>query len=327
MKRTLLWFAAAAVLCACNNQQDPKDTSKPLTIGLMPKVIGIDYFNAVEVGAKEATKELGTKLVYEGPLSDDVARQAEMIDGWIARKFDVIAVSPNDPNALAPSLRKATSRGIKVVTYDSDSSADSRMYFVNQATAESIANALVDYMAGKTGEAGEFAIITGSLTMANQNTWMEFMHKRIADKYPQMNIVTVQPSGVDQQVAFQVTQDLLKAHPHVKGIFAITSVALPGAAEAIKQSGVAGRIVLTGLSTPSSMRKYVDDGTVEAFFLWNPVDLGYATMYVAKAVSTSADLGPTLSAGRLGDLEVSGTEVLLGPPMQFTKDNIAQFTF
>lgn len=300
---------------------------KTLTIGVMPKLVGIDYFNAVEDGAKEAAKELGVKLVYEGPVTDDVARQAEMLDGWIARKVDVMAVAPNDPHALAPTLRKATQRGIKTLTYDTDSDEDSRMYFVNQATAQSIGNGLVDVMAEQIGGAGEVAIVTGSLTAANLNSWMDFMRKRIAEKYPQMTIVTVKPSQEDQQIAFQVTQDLLKAYPNLKGVFGITSVALPGAAEAVKQSGLSGKIAVTGLSTPKSMKKYVDDGTVKVFLLWSPVDLGYLSVYAAKAVADGGKLGESFKAGRLGDKQVSGTQVLLGEPLRFTKDNIAQFNF
>jgi rhamnose transport system substrate-binding protein len=300
---------------------------KTLTIGVMPKLVGIDYFNAVEQGAKEAAKELGVKLVYEGPVTDDVARQAEMLDGWIARKVDVIAVAPNDPHALAPTLRKASQRGIKTLTYDTDSDEDSRLYFVNQATAESIGNGLVDVMAEQIGGEGEVAIVTGSLTAANLNSWMEFMQKRIAEKFPQMKVVTVKPSQEDQQIAFQVTQDLLKAYPNLKGVFGITSVALPGAAEAVKQSGLSGKIVVTGLSTPKSMKKYIDDGTVKVFLLWSPVDLGYLTVHAAKAVADGTKLGETFSAGRLGDKQVSGTQVLLGDPLRFTKENIDQFDF
>jgi rhamnose transport system substrate-binding protein len=300
---------------------------KTLTIGVMPKLKGIDYFNAVEQGAQEAAKELGVKVFYEGPVTDDVTRQAEMLDGWIARKMDVIAVAPNDPHALAPTLRKAAERGIKAITYDADSDEDSRAYFVNQATAESIGVGLVDVMAEQIGGQGDVAIITGSLTAANQNAWMEFMRKHAAGKYPGMNIVTVKPSQEDQQIAFQVAQDLLKAYPNLKGIFGITSVALPGAAEAVRQSGFSGKVAVTGLSTPKSMKKYVDDGTVKVFLLWNPVDLGYLTVFAAKAVAEEGELGETLTAGRLGDIEVSGTQVLLGPPIRFTSENIDQFDF
>lgn len=298
-----------------------------ITIGVMPKLVGIDYFNAAEKGAREAAAELGVKLVYEGPISNDVTKQAEMLDTWIMRKMDVIAVAPNDPNALAPTLKKAMKRGIKVLTWDADSDPKGRDYFVNQATYEAIGHGLVDVMAEQIGEKGETAIVTGSLTAANQNIWMEHMRKRIEDKYPEMKIVTVKPSEEDQQLAVQVTQDLFKAYPNLKGVFGITSVALPGAALATRQSGMTGKVTITGLSTPNVMKQFVEDGTVKTFLLWSPVDLGYLTVHAAKLLKEKGTLPAEFEAGRLGTIQVKGKEVLLGPPTRFTAENIADFDF
>jgi rhamnose ABC transporter rhamnose-binding protein len=297
------------------------------TIGLMPKLVGIDYFNACEKGAREAADELGVNLVFDGPIVNDVARQAEMLDTWILREMDAIAVAPNDPHALAPSLEKAMAAGIPVLTWDADSDEESRAYFVNQATYRDIGFGLVDVMAEEIGGTGEVAIVTGSLTAANQNIWMEWMRQRVDAQYPGMDIVTVKPSEEDQQLAFQVTQDLLKAYPNLEGIFGITSVALPGAAEAVRQSGYAGKVAVTGLSTPNSMRQYVEDGTVKTFLLWSPVDLGYLTVYAAKKLVDDGELPERFEAGRLGTIEVMEREVLLGPPIRFTKDNIGDFDF
>jgi rhamnose transport system substrate-binding protein len=298
-----------------------------VTIALMPKLVGIDYFNACERGAKEAAKELNVKLIYEGPLTNDVSRQAEMLDTWIARKMNVIAVAPNDPHALAPTLKKAMKRGIRIVTWDADSDEDSRNYFVNQATYRDIGYGLVDVMAEQIGGQGEVAIVTGSLTAANQNIWMDWMRKRVSERYPGLKIVTVKPSEEDQKLAFQVSQDLLKAYPNLKGIFGITSISLPGAAQAVREAGHSGRIAVTGLSTPKSMRQYVKDGTVKTFLLWNPVDLGYLTVYAAKRLVDNGKLPEPFDAGRLGNIKIQGTQILLGPPIRFTKENVSQFDF
>lgn len=315
----LLLFTFTIACSAPQNQS--------LTIGVMPKLVGIDYFNACEKGALEAAGELGVTVVYDGPITNDVTKQAEMIDTWITRRMGVITVAPNDPHALAPTLKKAMQKGIKVLTYDADSDSDSRHFFVNQATYEGIGYALVDIMAEETGNGGDVAIITGSLTAANQNLWMEWMRKRQTEKYPNLNLVTVKPSEEDQQIAFQVAQDLIKAYPNLKGIWGITSVAFPGAARAVRESGYAGKIAVVGLSTPSSMREYVKDGTVKTVLLWNPVDLGYLTVYAAKKLHDEGALPLEFEAGRLGTIKRNGQEILLGPPMRFTKENIDKFNF
>ncbi len=339
MRKTSLWFSSiilgsALLLSGCGDSEGTRTTprsgdgtTETLTIAMMPKVVGIDYFNAIETGAREAADELGVKLVWEGPVSADVSRQVEMLDTWIARGVDVIAVAPNDPNALAPTLEKARRRDIKVITYDADSVENSRNFFVNQATAQSIGYSLVDEMAAQIGESGDVAIITGSLTADNQNRWIQHMRDRIVAKFPNMNIVTVQPSEEDQQLAMQVTQDVLKAHPDLKGVFAITSVAFPGAALAVDQAGKSGEIAVVGLATPRAMAEYVNKGTVETVILWNPVDLGYLTATVATKVARGEDLSDRFRAGRLGDVQVSGTQVLMGEPMKFNNENINEFNF
>jgi ABC-type sugar transport system substrate-binding protein len=75
------------------------------------------------------------------------------------------------------------------------------------------------------------------------------------------------------------------------------------------------------------MVQHVDNGTVKTVLLWNPVDLGYLTVQAGKAIATGQKLGDKLKAGRLGEKEVKGTQILLGEPMRFTKDNIHQFQF
>jgi len=324
-RRVSVPLVLTLLLAACGRPGG--ETPHAMTIGVMPKLIGIDYFNACERGAREAAAELGVELVYDGPIVNDVTKQAEMLDAWITRRMDVIAVAPNDPHALAPTLTRARTEGLGVLTWDADSDPGSRAYFVNQAPARELARALVEVMAGQIGGDGPVAIVTGSLTAANQNIWMEHMREIVRESYPGMEIVTVKPSEEDQQLAFQVSQDLLKAYPALEGIFALTTVALPGAAEAIRQSGRSGEIALTGVATPNQMRPYVMDGTVKEFVLWNPVDLGYLTVYAAKRLREQGELPASFTAGRLGEIAVEGGEVLLGPPLRFDRENIGDFAF
>jgi len=299
---------------------------------MIPKLKGIDYFNACQQGAEEAAKALGdVELLYDGPTEAKVDKAIEIIDNWITQKVDVIAVSADDPVAIAPVLRKARDAGIHVITWDADAdpAKSGREFFVNQSTAETIGRTLVDVMAKEAGTEGKFAIVTASITADNQNTWMKWMRQQIKDRYPGMQIVAVKPSEENQQLAFQVTQDLLKTYPDLKGIWGISSVAFPGAADGVKQAGKSGKVAVTGLATPKSMKTFVESGTVKTVVLWNPVDLGYLTIYTAHALA-KGDLTPgatSLQAGRLGTKEIKGDQVLLGPPMLFTKENIGKFDF
>ncbi len=310
------------------------DDAKSLHIYLLPKVKGIPYFETCAKGAAEAAKELGDTVTYDGPVNGKAQEAAKDVEEWTLEGADVIAVSASDPTVMAPSMKAALKQNVHVITWDADTSAESRELFVNQATAEQIGDALVDTLAKDIGNGdadkatGEVAIVTATMTAANQNEWIKYMKEELK-KYPNLQLIAVEPSDDNQTKALQVTQDLIKAHPNLKGVWAISSAAFPGAAEAIKQSGKVGQVQVTGLSTPNDMKKYVMDGTVKSVVLWNTVDLGYLTVYTAHAVATGQyKKGDTvLKAGRLGEKKIVDGQVLLGKILVFTKDNIAQFDF
>lgn len=348
--RAMFGFAALILAAGCGGQKSaeeptpagggeakpaetaaaPEAAAGKLTIGVMPKLVGIDFYNAVEKGAKEAGAELGVEVVYDGPLTADVTKQAQMIDSWNARKLDAICIAPNNPDAIAPALGKAAKRGAKILSFDADAAPTSRDFFVNQATVEAIAKALVESMVKQAGPEAKYIYLTGTLTAVNQNMWMAAMEQYIKATYPKMVNLSPEPktSEEDQALATQVTIDLLKTYPDLNGIFAMTSVALPGAAEALRKAGNK-TVILTGLSTPKAMRTYIDEGVLQEFVLWNPVDLGYLTVAAAK-LAAEGKLTPettTIEAGRLGTVQVNNREVLLGDPLIFNKENIAQFDF
>lgn len=308
------------------------DTSaNSLTIGVMPKLVGIDFFNATERGAREAAKELGVELVYDGPVTNDVQQQVQMVETWLSKDYDAIAVAPNDPDAIAPVLEDARAKGVAVIAWDADAAASARDYFVSQCSPESVAHGLMDLVAKNCGEDAKYIILTGSLTAANQNIWMGEMEKYRQAKYPAMTNLSETPkvSEEDQALATQVTTDILKAYPELDAIFAITTVALPGAAEALKNSDRREHVYLTGVSTPNVMREYIEQGVVKEFVLWDAVDLGYLTVHVAAAAA-KGQMDPaqkTFTAGRLGEVRVADGTVLLGAPIIFSKENIGKYDF
>ncbi len=325
-------LAAVIVFVGCSKKPESQTQGEEqVTIGIMPKLVGIDFFNAVEKGALEAGEELGINVVYDGPVTNDVTKQAAMVETWIARKFDAICIAPNDPDAIAPVLKKAKQRGIDIVTFDADANPAARDYFVNQATYDAVAKALVEVMVEGIGPEGKYIYLTGSLTAVNQNIWMDRMEKYITENYPNMVNLSEIPktSEEDQALATQTTIDIIKAYPEMEGLFAMTSVALPGAAEALIKSDAQDKVFLTGLATPNAMRQYVKDGVVKKFVLWNPVYLGYLSIYAAKKViDGEVDENTTsITAGRLGEIQLSSTEFLLGEPLIFDKTNIDEYNF
>ena len=297
-------------------------------IAMMPKAKGDPYFVSCRAGAEEAAQELGVELIWDGPTGLDAAKQNEVVENWITRKVDVIAVAVENRAGISTVLRKARERGIKVLTWDADAETDARDFFVNQATPEGIGNTLTDEASRLLGGKGEFAIITGALSAANQNEWIAFIKKRVAEQHPGLTLSTIRPSDDDRDKAFAETQTILRVHPNVKLVMAISAPAVPGAAEAVRQAGRKDVNVI-GLSLPNINKPYVHGGYVQTVVLWNTRDLGYLTIHAGMQLlqGTLGAGSQTMTGGRLGAIQIRGSEIILGPPLMFTKANIDRFDF
>jgi len=298
------------------------------TVAMMPKAVGDPYFVSAREGAEEAARELGVDLIWDGPTDLDPAKQNEVVEAWITRRVDVIAVSVENVAGISTVLRKARAAGIRVITWDADAEKDARDLFINQATPQGIGFSLADRAARLLAEHGRLAIVTASLTAANQNEWMKHIRARLADRHPGVEVAVVRPSDGDRDRAFSETQTILKAFPDVRVIVAIAAPAVPGAAEAVKQSGREDVHVI-GLSLPNLCKPYVRTGVVDSIVLWNTIDLGYLTVHVADALARRrlAPGATAFAAGRLGTIELRGDEVLLGEPFTFDRENIERFDF
>jgi ABC-type sugar transport system substrate-binding protein len=310
----------------------PDLAGKPITVVDVPKLIGIGYFNATSKGIQDGAKELGNvEATTDGPTKANIDEQITFIDNYITRGVNGILFAANDPVAIAPVLKKALGKGIHVVGYDANSTPDAREWFVNQAEFNGIAKSMVDSMAKEIGEDGSFAIVTSTFTTPNQARWIAEMQAYAEKCHPKMKWLETVEAQEDNILSFNQASTLINKHgDELKGIFGMTSVATPASAEAVSQAKQCGKMAVVGLATPNAMRPYVQSGCVKSVVLWNPVDLGYAAVHVLRAaVDGKLKPGSTeVEAGKLGKLKVvNGSEVLLGSPFVFTKDNIDQFDF
>ena len=302
-----------------------------LSITMLPKNLGNPYFDTSTGGAEEATDEFGGTFEEVGPSEASPTSQVQYIQTAAQQGAGGLIVSANDPEAICDALNEARDAGVKVVTFDSDTNADCRDLFINQATAEGIAKIQVDLIAEQIGDAGQIAILSASANATNQNAWIELMKKELAASHPKIKLVETVYGNDDDQTSFDKTAALLQKHPNLKGIISPTTVGIAAAARYLSTSNKKGKVAITGLGTPNQMRKYVEDGTVKEFALWNPEDLGYLAAYTAKALvdgDISGKEGDKYKAGKLGEFTVgSDATVLLGDPFKFNKDNIGKFNF
>ncbi|MFP3042307.1 autoinducer 2 ABC transporter substrate-binding protein [Treponema primitia] len=359
MKKVLGTVLVLFVVCsAIVFEGCSKDSSSgTLKIAMMPKFKGENYFDAVKIGAQEAVDELNKSgkvvdFLYDGPSQDQATnqKQVDILEGWIAQKVSVILVSPNDPTAIAPTLKKAQSRGIKVLTFDADAQADARDLFINQAVSSGIALGLVKSAADNLKLKGygpsapvNVALVSSAKTDANQQEWLAEIKKLLAaGDYNWLKIKNedsdVYYPGPDETATQSQSGTLIgrmgPGADQIQAAIGLTSMASPALGSQYEAASVkpdVSKTVITGLATPNALKSYIKNSAnpLDAGVLWSCMDLGYLAIQsgyqLAKGTITGSSA--SLTAGRIGQRDISNKTIILGPALIFDKNNVDQFNY
>ena len=157
-------------------------------IGVVVKIGGIPWFNAMEVGIKQEAEKSGADAWMVGPTQADAAQQVRAIEDLIARGVDVIGIVPNDSAALAPVLGRAREAGIKVLAHEGPDQENMDWDF-ELTTTEAYGQAHMDLLAEQMGEEGEYIVYVGSLTVPLHNAWADAAIAYQKEKYPNMTML------------------------------------------------------------------------------------------------------------------------------------------
>lgn len=269
------------------------------------KVSGIPWFNQMNKGVEQAASDLGVRAHQVGPSTPDPAQQVKIIEDLIAKGVDAITVVPNDVTVLEPVFKKARDKGIIVLTHESPDkhNADWDIEMLdNAAYAKATMDELAEHMGGKGG----YAVYVGSLTVPLHNNWADLAISYQKEAYPDMYEVTSRmPVAESVDASYAATNDLMKAHPDMKGIVSYGSLGLIGAGEAIKKKRAKDKINTVGILMPSQAAPYLMRGEIDRGFLWNPADAGYALVSVAKMMLDGKEVNNSFEIRNLGKAEVA----------------------
>ncbi len=314
----------------------PASAAADLNIVFIPKAVNNPYFDAAATGAEKAAGELGGKFTQIGAQGSTAAEQIPFIQDATTQGYSAIVVSATGADEVAPALKEAMAAGIKVVGYDSSPAEGAYDVFVNQTDFSLIGGAMAQWACDLAPECtGEIAILSATATATNQNAWIADMETALKDpKFAKLKLVETVYGDDDATKSTTEANGLLQKYPDLKVIVAPTTVGILAAAQVVKQADLIGKVAVTGLGLPNDMKAFVKDGTAPKFGLWSVPDLGYLAYYIAaKLVSGEITGAPGESfsvPGLNGDKPYTIGEksvVILGPPFEFTKDNVDEFDF
>ena len=330
-RRLLGGTAAALALTLATGAHAQED---PVRIALLVKALGIGFFEAAQEGAEEAAAEIAeatgreVEIIYTGPTDTTAEGQIEVINSLIAQGVDAIAISANDPDAVAPALQRAMQRGITVLSWDSGVAEDARALHLAPSSDALIGNTIIKLAADHLPDGGQVAVLSATSTSTNQNTWIEEMNAVMGD-YPGIEVVATVYGDDLADKSYREATGLMQTYPDLDAIIAPTSVGIVAAARAVEDAGRVGEVNVTGLGLPSEMAGAIESGASQSFAIWNPIDLGYSAATIAYNLATGeaeAAPGAEIPMGRMGTLTLDDTTTgAMADPFTYDASNIEQF--
>jgi ribose transport system substrate-binding protein len=244
---------------------------KTITIGVIAKSESNPVFQAAKTGAEDAGKELTTALAPEGvevkivwrtPVSEDAPTQAQYLEQLVSQGVDGIAISCTNGDLLTPPIDEAVSKGVVVVTFDSDAPRSKRLAYYgidDVAAGKAVMRELAKAM-GDTG--GPVAILGGNQTAPNLQARIRGVREgldALKDKgFTLKNTYYHKETAVDGAAAVQQAQT---ANPDIAGW------AMVGGWPLFTQNaldGVADKAKVVSVDTLPEQLDYVRKGQVQA---------------------------------------------------------------
>ena len=307
------------------------------TYVMVSKTLSDPVFIDMYIGFREFCESIGANCMYRGSDEPTAEKEIEIITQLMAQGVDGLAVIAADFDALEPVLTQAMGQGIAVVTFDSAANPDSRQLHVEQASIDLVGRDQMKSaleIIGGPGADGTVGILSAQPESQLHADWCNAMLKEVEDNPEDFANVTVLPIAYGDDLPDKSTteaQAMLQNYPDIDVIISPTTVGILSAAKVIQDMGSECKV--TGVGLPSEMAPYIESGICYDCYLWNPYDQGYLAAASVNSISTGEStgaVGDTVTAGRLGESTVEeyydgGTQVLLGDPIRFTKENIGEY--
>lgn len=302
-----------------------------IKIAFVAPNLGTPYFKIGAEGAKAKAEELGYEIKCVGPSSEDAAEQSQLIEDLVTQgEIQAMVVACMDSSSPVPALKKARDEGIKVVTWDLDSEPEGRDCYAGLMDLVLMGNDWVDSMVRTIGDEGQYAIITATTTNEFMNKRIENMKEYAKEKYPKLELLTVESCDADTQKAYQISKDLITKYPDMKCILTVATEAYTAAAKVIEDENKIGEVYVAGGVMPSMAKSAFESGAAKESVLWDPGQwAGFATEIAGMlAEGKTIKAGEELKVPGFDDVEVvSDDTVYYHELMTFTKDNVNDYDF
>ncbi|MDW6025201.1 substrate-binding domain-containing protein [Mesorhizobium sp. BAC0120] len=329
LKKSMMVLAASLALSTGAFAKDKID------IVFIGKNTGNPYFDSLTKGFVDACQKIACNFEFVAPATAEATSQIPFIEAQVQRGVDVIAISPNSPDALNQVFDAARAKGITILTVNGDITGNEphRDATILPTDFTKVGADQVEMVGSLIGYEGEIAILSATTEAPDQNFWIQGMNEALKDpKYAKMKLVATVYGDDQPEKSTTEMEALLSNYPNLKGVIAPTTVGVAAAAQVVQSRGVAEQVKVTGLGLPSEMRDFIKDGTVKAFQLWSPYNEGWLAAHFSvdlKNGTVKNEVGATFDVPNLGTITINkGNSINTQASLTtFNAENIDEFNF
>jgi simple sugar transport system substrate-binding protein len=309
-------------------------TGKKKTIVMVVKLEGVAWFDNMRTGITAFAKDYPDIDAYQtGGATADPAVQAKIIEDLTAKGVNAILAVPNDPASLVSVFKRANDAGIFTLTHEA-SVQQQVSYDIEAFDNSAYGKHMMDVMAKWMGNSGMWQPFVGHLTSTTHNQWVDAEIAEAKAMYPDLKMATDRIEDQEnQQTAHDKTLELLKAYPDLKTVMGSAMSTVPGAAQAITEKGLIGKVAAFGTCLPSVAGDYLKSGAAVSIHFWVPADAGYVTARAAYELLNGRKVTEGMNMGKPGYEKVtlknnaSGVPVIYGAAwVDVNKDNLKDWT-
>ncbi len=299
-------------------------------IAFVPKLTNQPWWERAIDGVEQWAKDFQMDVIIKGPTEADPAAQVQIITDLVNQGVDILCVAPLDMESCENILKQARDKGIIVITHEAAGIVNAD-YDLEAFSEKGLGGTMMDNLAKMMGEEGEYITMAGFVTMASHMNWINAGVARQKEAYPNLVLVEEAPveSEIDAEKAYEVTKELVKKYPNLKGILGTSSFDCLGAARAIEEMGLVGKLFVTSVGLPNETGEYLERGSLQVVSLWDPFWSNYLMqtvglkMWNGEKIETGIDLG--IDGYR--NCTVEGNVIMGEGWVEITKDNWKTFGF
>lgn len=312
-------------------QAKEKD-DKEYTIATVVKDMSDPWCLRHQQGVDEYAKESGDNCYVKGPSKTDSAEQIQVIENLIEQDIDALCVVPIDPEACKPALAKAREKGIVVITHEAEGFEECD-YDLEAFNNQDYGEKMMDELAAAMGEEGSYVTMVAFLSSYSHNQWMDAAVAHQKEKYPNMELIPEERIECEDNMdmAYNKAKEIIKKYPDIKGFIGASSYDPPGAAKAIDELGMTGKMFSVGTGVPSVSAPYLQSGSNPCVCCWDPALAGKAMCKLATLIldgeGDSIKTGLDLGIEGYEDVKVDGTNISGNAILVIDKENMEDYKF